>query len=159
MPKPPLERPDASPWPTHPLVLKETHAHQEGGKRLWSVTTKAFTGKNNAVEKMSCAEVEWEQEGNRLRGFVEKKASDFELKADLVILAMGFTGPGRNKIVDTLNLERDERSNIKADQNHMTNKKRVFTAGDMNTGQSLVVWAIDSGQQAASGIVNYLETL
>ncbi|MFO7884883.1 MAG: glutamate synthase subunit beta, partial [Desulfobacteraceae bacterium] len=156
MPKPPLNKPDASPWPTHPMVLKKTHAHEEGGKQLWSVTTKAFTGKNNVVEKMSCAEVEWEYQGNRPRGFVEKKGSDFELKADLVILAMGFTGPGRNKIVDTLNLERDERSNIKADQNHMTSSRGVFTAGDMNTGQSLVVWAIASGQQAASGIVNYL---
>ncbi|MFO7750922.1 MAG: glutamate synthase subunit beta [Desulfobacteraceae bacterium] len=156
LPKPPVERPASTPWPTYPSVLKKTHAHGEGGEQFWSVTTKEFHGRNGAVNRLTCARVEWQRREDNTTVPVEVPGSEFELDADLVILAMGFTGPGRNRIVDHLELDLDGRGNIKADKDQMTSRKGVFTAGDMNTGQSLVVWAMDGGRQAARGIINYL---
>ena len=156
MPKPPVDRPASTPWPTYPSVLKKTHAHKEGGEQFWSVTTKEFHGRDGAVNRLTCARVEWQGQENGTTVPIEIPGSEFELNADLVILAMGFTGPGRNRIVDHLELDLDQRGNIKADDNHMTSRRGVFTAGDMNTGQSLVVWAMDGGRQAAQGIINFL---
>jgi glutamate synthase (NADPH/NADH) small chain len=157
LPEPSIERPESTPWPTWPLILRETHAHKEGGTRKWAVTTKSFIGENEILKKMLCAEVKWEakKEGEPLSP-VEIPGTEFEVAADMVILAMGFTGPEKNRLVDELNIERDERGNVKTDQNHMTNVKGVFAAGDMVSGQSLVVRAIADGRDAATGIMEYL---
>ena len=157
LPKPPIERPVQNPWPTWPIILRESHAHKEGGERRWSATTKAFIGENNAVKKLICAEVDWvnENPGGPLVPR-EKPGTEFELSADLVILAMGFVGPGNEALIQHFGLELDERGNVKADQRQMTCVEGVFTAGDMTTGQSLIVRAIASGRKAANGIASYL---
>jgi glutamate synthase (NADPH/NADH) small chain len=155
LPEPPVERPDSTPWPMWPEILFKTHAHEEGGIRKWAVTTKAFLGENQVLQKLKCARVEW-QEKNGRPAPVEVKGSEFEVKADLVILAMGYTGPGNGKLTDDFQIKLDERGNVWADKNHMTNVQSVFTAGDMSTGQSLVVKAIDGGRKAAEGIMRYL---
>jgi glutamate synthase (NADPH/NADH) small chain len=155
--KPPVERPQQNPWPTWPVILRESHAHKEGGERRWSVTTKAFMGKNNAVKKLQCAEVDWvsENQGGPLIP-KEKTGTEFDLTADLVILAMGFVGPGNKALIKNFGLKLDERGNVKADQRQMTSVEGVFTAGDMTTGQSLIVRAIASGRIAAKEIASYL---
>ena len=158
LPQPPLDRAESTPWPMWPLMLRNTHAHKEGGKRKWAITTKAFIGENRALKKLFCSEVEWQQKKtNGPQIPVEKPGSEFELYADMVILAMGFTGPEKNKIIDELNIALDERGNVKVDAKHMTNVSGVFAAGDMKSGQSLIVRAIADGRNAAMGIVAYLE--
>jgi len=157
LPKPPSERPGENPWPTWPVILRESHAHKEGGERKWAITTRAFLGENNQVQKLQCAEVEWvrkESDGPMVPQ--EKPGTEFELPADMVILAMGFVGPGNDTLIDNFGLERDDRGNIKTDQQMMTNVEGVFAAGDTMTGQSLIVRAIASGRDAADQIASYL---
>ena len=157
LPKPPSERPAFTPWPMLPTVLRHTHAHEEGGEQRWSVMTKEFIGENGAVKKIHCVELEWEltADGN-LGAPIEKIGTDFELEADLVLLAMGYVGPGKNRLVENLAIERDARGNVKADDQRMTNVKGIFVAGDMAQGQSIVVRAIADGRKAAQGIMTYL---
>jgi glutamate synthase (NADPH/NADH) small chain len=157
LPKPPLERPAHTPWPTWPQILRKSHAHKEGGDIRWSVTTKAFTGIKGTLEKLICVEVEWtaDKPGGPLSP-KEKPETEFEVNADLAILAMGFTGPGNRRLLDNFNLDLDDRGNIKADNNWMTSVDGVFVAGDMTSGQSLIVRAIYSGRKAAENIVSYL---
>lgn len=157
LPKPPVERPEQNPWPTWPMILRESHAHKEGGERRWSVTTKAFLGEKNKVQKLLCAEVDWvkkDPEGPVVPE--EKPGTKFELEADLVILAMGFVGPGNDILIENFGLALDDRGNVKVDENQMTSVEGVFTAGDMATGQSLIVRAIASGRKTAKGIISYL---
>lgn len=157
LPKPPVDRPDQNPWPTWPVILRESHAHKEGGDRKWSITTKAFIGKNNSVKKLQVADVEWVQEepdGPMIPR--EKSGTECEIPADLVILAMGFVGPGNEALVQNFGVDLDERGNVKADEHQMTSVKGIFTAGDMTTGQSLIVRAIASGRKAANNIISYL---
>jgi len=157
LPKPPAERPQQNPWPTWPVILRESHAHKEGGERRWSVTTTAFIGANDAVKKLKCAEVEWvKKEPNGPLFPKEKEGTVFELSADLVVLAMGFVGPGNDALIQNFGIELDERGNVKADERQMTSMEGIFTAGDMTTGQSLIVRAIASGRKAANGIASYL---
>ncbi|MBW1815479.1 MAG: glutamate synthase subunit beta, partial [Deltaproteobacteria bacterium] len=109
LPKPPAERPQQNPWPTWPVILRESHAHKEGGERRWSVTTTAFFGENNVVKKLQCAEVEWvkkEPDGPLVPR--KKEGTEFELSADLVILAMGFMGPGNEALIQNFGIELDE---------------------------------------------------
>ena len=158
MPRPPEARPDQTPWPTYSQILRETHAHKEGGDRRFSVTTKAFIGENQAVKKLVCAEVEWIKD--KISGRLAPKeipGTEFELPSDLVIIAMGFEGPGNQTLIDHLGVALDEKGNVKADPNQMTNVDGIFVAGDMASGQSLVVWAIASGRNVASKIIDYLE--
>jgi glutamate synthase (NADPH/NADH) small chain len=157
LPKPPIERPLQNPWPTWPVILRESHAHKEGGERKWSITTKAFTGESNSVRKLKCAEVEWikkEPDGPLVPR--EREGTEFEISADLVILAMGFVGPGNETLIKTFGIALDERGNVKADERQMTSIEGVFTAGDMTTGQSLIVRAIANGRKAANAIAAYL---
>lgn len=157
MPKPPDKRPDSTPWPMWPNVLKETSSHKEGGERRWCVSTRECIGADGQVKALRCVEVEWfEGQGGRME-FKEKNGSEFEIEAQLVLLCMGFTGPGHNKIVDDLKIECDARGNIKKNENHMTCVEGIFAAGDMARGQSLVVRAIADGRATAFGIVQYLE--
>jgi glutamate synthase (NADPH/NADH) small chain len=158
LPEPPSERDPSTPWPMWPLMLRDTHAHKEGGSRRWAVTAKSFIGENRVLKKVACIEMEWQPDPDG-QGYmpVEKPGTEFEIEADLVILAMGFIGPGPSKLVDEMGLELDDRKNVKVDPNQMTNVKGIFVAGDMTTGQSLVVRAIDNGRKAANGIQAYLD--
>jgi len=135
------------PWPKYPLILKTSTSHEEGGERQWSILTKKFSGENGKVKKLSCVKVEFQR---------EITGSEFEIEADLVILALGFLYPQRQGLVEDLALELDPRGNVKTDANFMTSKKGVFSCGDMQRGQSLVVSAISEGRRAAHFIDRYL---
>lgn len=157
LPKPPSERPDDTPWPMWPMILRESHAHKEGGERQWAVTTKAFIGDGQCVKKLQCAEIEWVENPNGKMAPKEIPDSEFEIDADLVVLAMGFVGPGNSPLIEGFGLTLDPRGNIATDDNMMTNVESVFVAGDMTIGQSLIVRAIASGRCAANGIAAYLQ--
>lgn len=156
MPEPPEKRPDSTPWPAWPNIMRKSSSHEEGGERRWSVSTKAFMGKSGHCERMECVEVDCKRNKNGTLDFREKKGSEFEVEAELVLLAMGFVGPGRNSLVEKLQVEVDNRGNIKVDEHNMTSVKGLFAAGDMVRGQSLVVRAIADGRKAAQWIMNYL---
>jgi glutamate synthase (NADPH/NADH) small chain len=155
LPKPPPGRDDTMPWPYWPTILRKSSAHEEGGERDWSVATKKFTGANGSVDTLHAVRLEWVREGGRdvMR---EVAGSEFTLDAELVLLAMGFLGPERKGMVDQLGLEVDQRGNIKADENYMTSVPGIFAAGDARRGQSLIVWAIWEGREAAVGVDKYL---
>lgn len=157
LPRPPAKRPESTPWPMWPDILRTTHAHMEGGEQRWAVMTKEFLGENGVVKKLRCAEVKWQaKQPDQAPAPVEKPGTEFEVEADLVILAMGFTGPGKNRIVEELGIDLDVRGNLRADYRNMTSIKGLFVAGDMAQGQSLVVHAIADGRKAAKGIMTYL---
>jgi len=143
--KPPECRTPDYPWPKYPLVCKTSTSHEEGGIREWSVSTKKFIGENGWVKKLLCQRVSQETAGR-----------EFEIEADLVIIAMGFLHTEHNGLVKDLGLELDSKGNVKNDENYMTKVKSIFSAGDMHRGQSLVVWAISEGRRAAYGIDKYL---
>ena len=157
LPRPPLERPDSTPWPKWPMTLRESHAHKEGGQRKWAVTTKAFMGEKGAVKKLLCAEIAWITGTDHVMRPEEKPGTEFQIEADLVILAMGFVGPGNSTLIDNFQLTPDKRGHIKAGRNMMTNMDGIFVAGDMTNGQSLIVHAIASGRKAAQSIIAYLQ--
>jgi len=155
--KPPVKRSDNTPWPMWPVLLRQTHAHKEGGDLFWSIMTKEFLGEKGVVKKIRCAEVEWVvSDVNRPPVPIEKASTEFEIEADLVILAMGFLGPEESNLVAELSVELDGRGNVKADDHGMTNLDGIFVAGDMAMGQSLVVRAIADGRKTALGIKTYL---
>lgn len=157
LPRPPAERDASTPWPLWPRMLRETHAHKEGGELRWSVTARAFAGDKGRIERLRCVEVDWERaEDGSFNNPKDKAGTAFELKADLVLLAMGFVGPGENRLVEDLGIEKDPRGNVKADEQNMTSVPGVFVAGDMARGQSLVVRAIADGRKAAQGIRDFL---
>ena len=157
LPKPPAERPGDAPWPMWPMILRESHAHREGGERQWAITTKAFLGDGKQVQKLQCAKVEWVDTPDGGKTPQEIPGSEFEIEAELVILAMGFVGPDNSKLVEGFGLALDEHGHIRADDNMMTSVDGVFVAGDMTIGQSLIVHAIASGRCAAKGIAAYLD--
>ncbi len=140
LPKPPESRTEDMPWPTYPVILKASTSHEEGGVRHWSVQTKKFVGVGGKVKKLIC----------------EKERKEFEVGADLVILAMGFIHPVHKGLLTELGIEFDSRGNIKTDENYMTSIKGIFSAGDCHRGASLVVWAISEGRQATHSIDTYL---
>ncbi len=155
MPKPPADRPDSTPWPMWPNILRESSSHGEGGRRRWCINTREFLGDKNQVTGLRCVEVEWTRGADGRMQFHEKDDTEFQVDAQLVLLALGFTGPGKNKLADDLGIKRDERGNISVDKNHMTDVDGIFAAGDMAKGQSLVVRAIADGREAAHGILNF----
>jgi glutamate synthase (NADPH/NADH) small chain len=151
MPKPPDQRASSTPWPLWPMQLRIEGAHEEGGIREWSVATTHFAGDEHGNVK--------QLHGVRVAGppkFEKLEGSEFTMDVDLVLLAMGFTGPIRAGLVEKLGVGLDTRGNVAADQNYMTTVPGVFAAGDMRRGQSLVVWAIAEGRQAARGVDQYL---
>jgi glutamate synthase (NADPH/NADH) small chain len=152
LPKPPEHRSEDEPWPLWPRVLKTSSSHLEGGERIWSVNTKGFTGRDGRVLSMSCCRVDWVKEGDR---FVMKEipGSDFEIAADLVLLAMGFTHVVHQGVVADLGLETDERGNIRTRGSFHTSNPKVWAAGDSRNGASLVVRAIADGRAAAEAII------
>lgn len=158
LPRPPDKRPDSTPWPAWPNVLRTSSSHKEGAERRWAVMTKEFLGADGQVRALRCVEVEWVADAGGRRTPREKPGSEFTVEADLVLLAMGFVGPEPNRLIDFLGIGRDERGNIKTDARHMTNVPGVFAAGDMRLGQSLVVRADYDGRQAAEGIHDWLRS-
>ena len=156
MPKPPEKENKALTWPNWPNKLRTSSSHEEGCERMWSVDTVSLEGHNGKVTQINCVKVEWKQEGGRWN-MSRVPGSEFSLKADLVLLAMGFVHPVRNGLLEQLGVEMDERSNVKANtQDYRTSVDKVFTAGDMRRGQSLVVWAIREGRQCARAVDEYL---
>ncbi|MBU3216326.1 glutamate synthase subunit beta [Clostridium estertheticum] len=155
MPKPPANRDDSMPWPTYPRTLKTTTSHEEGCNRDWNVTTRKFTGEDGFVNTLHATKVEWTHTEKGMQ-MVEIPGSEFELKVDLVILAMGFLHPQHEGLLTDLGLDFDIRGNVIVDDNYMTKTKGVFAAGDMKKGQSLVVWAIYEGRLVTKNIDEYL---
>jgi glutamate synthase (NADPH) small chain len=151
MPRPPEERADSTPWPTYPLMYRVASAHEEGGERVFSVNTEEFVGTNGRVECLKVHEVQM-QDGK----FVKLDGSDFDLDADLVLLAMGFVGPEKPGLLTDLKVEMTDRGNVARNDDFQTSVKGVFVAGDMGRGQSLIVWAIAEGRAAAAGVDRYL---
>ncbi|MBW3648635.1 MAG: glutamate synthase subunit beta [Actinobacteria bacterium] len=156
MPRPPQERPDATPWPTWPLIYRTSSAHEEGGERLFSVNTQRFVGENGQVTGLELVDVEM-KDGR----FEPVEGSERVLPAQLVTLAMGFTGPQRTGLLEALGVELDGRGNVARDHAWATSIPGVFVAGDMGRGQSLIVWAIAEGRSAAAAVDRHLcgETL
>ena len=155
MPRPPESRTEDFPWPRYPMILKVSTSHEEGGEREWCVLTKRFVGENGKVKKLICTRVEFEKENGKLL-MKEIEDSEFEIEADLVILALGFIHPEHSGILLDLKLEFDERGNVKTNSEYKTNVDKVFAAGDIRRGQSLIVWAIAEGRKAAHYIDKFL---
>ncbi|MDO8910216.1 MAG: glutamate synthase subunit beta [Phenylobacterium sp.] len=151
MPRAPEQENKPLTWPDWPMKLRTSSSHEEGCSRDWAIATKEFVGSNGKVEKLRAVRVEW------VAGkMVEVAGSEFELKADLVFLAMGFVNPVQ-KVLDAFGVEKDGRGNIKANtDDYRTNVDKVFAAGDMRRGQSLIVWAIREGRQCARAVDEFL---
>ncbi len=154
LPKPPENENKHSTWPNWPNKLRTSSSHKEGCQREWSVLTKSFKG-NNHVSKLQIVRVDWQKDEKGRWQMSEIPDSEFELKADLVLLAMGFVHPIHEGMLEELNVAMDERGNVQAN-NYKTSLDKVFAAGDMRRGQSLVVWAIHEGRQAARAVDEYL---
>ena len=156
MPRPPASRAADNPWPMWPAIFRSSAAHDEGGERVYSVSTERFlTDASGCVSGISAVNGEVRVEAGRLR-FVAAPETAFEIETDLVLLAMGFTGPERRGLVSDLGVRLTERGNVWRDENWMTSEESIFTAGDMQRGQSLIVWAIADGRAAARGVDTYL---
>jgi glutamate synthase (NADPH/NADH) small chain len=156
LPKPPDARAADNPWPLWPNVFRTSSAHEEGGERVYSVSTERFSDDGQGrVRALQAVEVEMIRDNGRVT-FSSRGDSRFELKADLVLLAMGFVGPERDGLVSELGVRLTDRGNIWRDDEWMTSEKGVFTAGDMQRGQSLIVWAIADGRNAARSVDKYL---
>jgi len=151
LPKPPDTRSPSTPWPLWPMQLRIESSHEEGGTRDWSVNTVKFSGDEDGnVKQLHALRVGPPPKFEAIAG------TEFTLDADLVLLAMGFTGPVKNGMIEQLGVSLDGRGNVAADANYMSSVPGVFAAGDMRRGQSLVVWAIAEGRKAAEGIDRYL---
>lgn len=155
MPQPPEQENKPLVWPYWPLKKRTSSSHEEGCERDWSVATKSFVGKDGKVTGLKAVRVEW-KDGK----MVEVPGSEWEMKADLVLLAMGFLGPVQGGLLERFGVEKDARSNVKADTEgakaYVTSVPKVFAAGDMRRGQSLVVWAIREGRQCARAVDEFL---
>lgn len=152
MPEPPESRPAGQPWPTYPMVFRVSSAHEEGGERVYGVSTQEFLADHDGnVRALRLVDVVLE--GGR---FTEVEGSEREIPAELVLLAMGFTGPEKEGLVEQLGVDLDERGNVARDGSYMSSVDGVFVAGDAGRGQSLIVWAIAEGRAAASAVDRYL---
>jgi glutamate synthase (NADPH/NADH) small chain len=157
MPMPPEEEDRPLTWPDWPIKLRTSSSHDEGCERDWSVTTKRFEGSDGKVERLIAARVEWARNSDGRMEMKESPDSEFEIKADLVLLAMGFINPVHEGVVTEMGVALDGRGNVQANTDeYKTSKDKVFVAGDMRRGQSLVVWAIREGRQCARSIDEFL---
>jgi len=155
--KPPLKRnEDSNPWPLWPMVLMTSSSHEEGVDRNWAILTKEFLGDNNGMlTGLKVVDIKWGVNAQGKMGFEEITGTERVLPCELALLAIGFTGAEKGGLVDELKLTIDERGNIKTD-NYMTSEEGVFAAGDIRRGQSLVVWAISEGREAARAVDTWL---
>jgi glutamate synthase (NADPH/NADH) small chain len=151
MPRPPDTRAESTPWPTYPLMFRVSSAHEEGGERVFSINTEEFVGQDGRVTALKVHEVK--MEGGK---FVKVEGSEYELEADLVLLAMGFVGPDKSVLLSDLGVELTDRGNVARGDDYETAVPGVFVAGDMGRGQSLIVWAIAEGRAAAAGVDRFL---
>jgi glutamate synthase (NADPH) small chain len=151
LPQPPLQRSQSTPWPLWPMQLRTSHAHEEGGNREWSISTSRFHGENGQVKKLSTVRV------SRQHGVFEPILNSEEsIEADLVLLAMGFTGP-QSPLLNEMGVSRNSQGNVTVDKNYMTNVPGIFAAGDVKRGASLIVWAIAEGRKMAASMNEYLK--
>jgi glutamate synthase (NADPH) small chain len=156
LPRPPDTRTPANPWPLWPNIFRVSTAHEEGGDRLYAVATQRFDGdERGRVTALRAARVEMVSKDGRI-DFKTIEGSEFEIQADLVLLAMGFLGPERGGMLDELGVRISERGTVWRDEQWMTSVPGVFTAGDMQRGQSLIVWAIAEGRSCARGVDTFL---
>lgn len=159
MPMPPKERTNFMPWPTYPMTLKTSSSHEEGADRKWAVATKEFIGDENGhLKALKIVELEWKSgEDGRPASFVEREGSERTIPCELALLAMGFVNPQYAGLLEQLGVELDERKNVRATEKAFkTSINKVFTAGDMRRGQSLVVWAISEGRECARKVDEFL---
>ncbi len=157
MPQPPVKENKMLVWPDWPLKLRTSSSQQEGCERDWSVQTKRAIGENGKITALECVRVDWQLGDGGQMKLVEVPGSEFTLKADLVLLAMGFLGPRKAGLVEQAGVALDARGNVKAPlTNYQTSKPKIFSCGDMRRGQSLVVWAIREGRQCARGVDEFL---
>ncbi len=156
LPQPPECRTDKMPWPYYPMLLKTSSSHEEGSERQWSISTKKFVGENNHVQRISCVKVNFSQDDEGYPIFREEPNSEFEIEGDLIVLALGFTNPEHHGLIEKLRIALGKRGNVQTDNAYMTSKEGIFCAGDMHRGQSLIVWAITEGMDAAYYINKYL---
>ncbi|MCF6176825.1 MAG: glutamate synthase subunit beta [Victivallaceae bacterium] len=155
MPKPPEERPEATPWPQWPYQLRTSSSHKEGCERRWNIASKSFSG-NDKVEQINAIEVEWSMNNGLPGKLSEVAGSEFVIEADLILLAMGFIGPADKAMYDAAGLAYDNRGNIATDANGMSAVDGIFAAGDIVSGPSLVVRGIDTGRKLAEAVNDYL---
>jgi glutamate synthase (NADPH/NADH) small chain len=152
MPEPPESRPAGQPWPTYPMIFRVSSAHEEAGERVYAVSTQEFLGDEDGnVRALRLVDVEF-KDGT----LTEVEGTEREIPADLVLFAMGFTGPEPDGVVAQLEVDLDERGNIVRDASYMSSVPGVFVAGDAGRGQSLIVWAIAEGRAAAAAVDKYL---
>jgi len=158
LPKPPEDRTTHMPWPSYPMLLKTTSSHEEGATRHWAVATKEFIGDDNGnLKALKIVDLEWKIVDGKPAQFVERENSERELPCELALLAMGFVHPQQTGFINDIEIELDERGNVKASENdYRTNISKIFTAGDMRRGQSLVVWAISEGRECARNVDAFL---
>ncbi len=158
LPEPAETRPDDNPWPSWPMILRSSGAHEEGGVRDYNILTKSLSGANGQVSQLHAVRVDWTRGENGRFQMAEVPGSEFSVDADLVLLAMGFLHPEHGGMLDQLGVDLDGRGNVKVDYNKMTSVPGVFAGGDMVRGQSLVVWAIAEGRDVARGVDQYLSS-
>ncbi len=156
LPQPPDARTPDMPWPNWPMIMRSSSSHEEGVTRDWSINTKRFSGSGGVVKKLHGIRLEWKPGDDGRMQMVEMPGSEFELDADLVLLALGFLGPESVGPIAELGLELDPRSNVKTGPDYMSSLPGVFACGDLRRGQSLVVWAIWEGRECARGVDQFL---
>ncbi|MEP0844561.1 MAG: glutamate synthase subunit beta [Phycisphaerae bacterium] len=156
LPRPPEGRPESQPWPYWPMKLRTSSSHEEGCERYWSILTRRFLGEAGRVTGLETVTVEWVSDNGSQPRMREVPGTEKIWPADLVLLAMGFTGPETDGIIAQLHVALDERGNVKTDGRYQTSVPHVFACGDMRRGQSLVVWAISEGREAARGVDEFL---
>jgi glutamate synthase (NADPH/NADH) small chain len=155
MPMPPKQRAETTPWPQYPMMLRTSTSHEEGCERKWAIQTKEFIGDENGnLKALKIVEIEWKIENGKMSS-VEIPDTEKDIPCELALLAMGFVNPQYSGMLEDLGIALDERNNVKA-QNYQTNNPKVFVAGDMRRGQSLVVWAISEGREAARAVDLFL---
>jgi glutamate synthase (NADPH/NADH) small chain len=159
LPQPPKERTAYMPWPTFPMILKTTSSHEEGVERQWAMATKEFiSDEKGNLKALKIVQLDWKMaDDGRPAKFVEVPGSVQKIPCELALLAMGFVHPQQEGLVNELGLELDERGNVRAaEKSYQTNIKKIFVAGDMRRGQSLVVWAISEGRECARKVDEFL---
>jgi glutamate synthase (NADPH) small chain len=157
LPQPPDGRTEQMPWPYWPMIMRTSSSHEEGVVRDWSINTKSFSGANGVVKKLHGVRLQWDTDADgRPTKMSEVPGSEFEMDADLVLLALGFVGPEQRGPIGDLGLELDQRGNVVADDKYMSSTPGVFACGDARRGQSLVVWAIWEGRECARGVDEFL---
>jgi glutamate synthase (NADPH) small chain len=153
LPQPPEKENKALTWPDWPLKMRTSSSQEEGCDRDFAVLTRKAVGSNGRIEALECVRVDWAKDASGRFQMKDVPGSNFNLKADLVLLAMGFLGPRKRGLLDEAGVEMDPRGNVKADtNNYQTSNSKIFSCGDMRRGQSLVVWAIREGRQCARGV-------